>query len=63
MNCYKGVCKYKTDNNDLCLKDIENGAKPIKCDIIKEYHHIHKCHYGSVTCKDNCYMFDFCKET
>lgn len=65
MNCYKGVCRYKTDNHNLCLKDKENGEKPKKCDMIKESQYIplHKCRYGSVTCKDNCYMYLSCQET
>lgn len=63
MNCYKGVCKYKTNNSDLCLKDKANGQKANKCDMVKEFNHIHKCRYGSVNCKDNCYMFNNCMET
>lgn len=64
MNCYKGICKYKTDNSNLCLKDKENGLKPRKCDL----HHnennawIKECRYGMTTCKENCYWFNSCVE-
>ena len=63
MNCYKGICKYKTDNTNLCIKDKDEGKKPSKCDMIKDNQYIHKCHFGYVTCADNCYMFDNCQET
>lgn len=65
MLCYKGVCKYKTDNSDLCLKDKDNGKKPSKCDLVLVHSGTRwkECRYGSVSCKDNCYAYEWCKET
>lgn len=61
MNCYKGICIYRTDNTELCLKDKDMGHKPQKCDIEAEGLHIHKCRYGSVPC-EQCYLYIGCTE-
>lgn len=65
MLCSKGVCKYKTDNSGLCLKDKDNGFKPRKCDLhhCEENWQCKECRYGSVSCKENCYMYAWCTET
>lgn len=64
MNCWKGICKYKTDN-DCCLHD------ELKCDVERvgspgaQYH---TCHYErtnenfKLTCYDACYFYDTCEE-
>lgn len=62
MNCYKGVCKYKTDNSELCMRDVEEGKQPKKCDIVRNSQHDDVCRYGRVSCMD-CYAYSFCTET
>lgn len=64
MNCSKGICKYKTDNSNLCLRDKDNGHKPRKCDMVHTCINppSHDCRYGSVTCED-CYAYGQCTET
>ena len=64
MYCYKGVCKYKTDNSYLCLKDLDNGLKPQKCDLHRneKISWIKECRYGVTTCTENCYWFNRCVE-
>lgn len=61
MNCYKGICKHRTDNNELCTKDIEKGIQPQKCDMKHEPQYNDVCRYGFVGCKQ-CYAYDICKE-
>lgn len=64
MLCYKGVCKFKTDNSDLCLKDKDNGKKPKKCDLHRlDGTQFKECRYGSVSCEGNCYRYAWCTET
>lgn len=65
MNCWKGICKYMSDDA-YCLRD---GGK---CDLERigspgaKYH---TCHYErendgfKLTCRDACYSYDWCEET
>lgn len=62
MNCWKGVCKYKTENSDLCTRDVKEGKEPKKCDMKHEPQYHDVCRYGRVSCED-CYAYSFCTET
>lgn len=63
MNCYRGICKHKTDDG-YCQKDLlySDPRSMNKCDMVKEDPHIHKCRYGYLGC-DSCYMYWYCDET
>lgn len=62
MNCWRGICKYKTDNSNLCMLDVEKGNKPKKCDIEKKGQCWHECRHGNVPCKQ-CWWYYGCIET
>jgi hypothetical protein len=59
MNCWKGICTYKNDE-DICKKDNN------KCDMVKEKANpsitFHKCRYGDIPCS-LCYKYITCTET
>lgn len=61
MNCSKGICKFRTDDN-MC------GKSGQKCDISKDGQ-LHTCHCVrkyldfKLSCRDACYRYDICDET
>ena len=62
MNCWKGICVYRTDNTNLCLQDKLKGEKPKPCDMHGNVQTGHECRHGYVDCKQ-CYAYFFCNET
>ena len=64
MNCWKGICKYKTDNGNLCLLDKDKGLPVKPCDMEHEPQHTDKCrHFDALTCRKHCYAYLWCQET
>lgn len=64
MNCWKGICKYKTDNGGLCTLDKDKGLPVKPCDMEHEPQHTDKCrHFDALTCRKHCYAYLWCQET
>ena len=64
MNCWRGICMYRTDDN-CCSHD------GIECDIEKVGSpgaSWHTCHYErehedfDLTCRQACYSYNWCEE-
>lgn len=61
MNCWRGICKYKSDDN-YCSND------GLMCDIEK-VGQLHTCHYEreneefNLSCRNVCYSYDWCDVT
>lgn len=62
MNCWRGVCKYRSDDN-YCNRD------GLECDMQGLGQWQHTCHYERehedflLTCREACCSYDWCEET